>query len=227
MSIQGEKITIRDGRLDVPSNPVIPFIEGDGIGPDIWRASVRVFDAAVEKAYGGARKIFWTELLAGQKAFDKTRQLAAAGDSRRVQGVPCGHQRPPHNPNRRRDKVAERRFAAGARPVRLPAPGALFQRRGQPRQAPRPRGHGDIPREHRGHLRGHRIRARLGRRRKAQSVFEGGISRKVRESPLPGIVRNRDKARLAGGHGEARQVRHRVRDCPGQEERHARPQGQP
>ena len=72
MSIQGEKITIRDGRLDVPSNPVIPFIEGDGIGPDIWRASVRVFDAAVEKAYGGARKIFWTELLAGQKAFDKT-----------------------------------------------------------------------------------------------------------------------------------------------------------
>ena len=47
MSIQGEKITIRDGRLDVPSNPVIPFIEGDGIGPDIWRASVRVFDAAV------------------------------------------------------------------------------------------------------------------------------------------------------------------------------------
>lgn len=72
MSIQGEKITIRDGRLDVPSNPVIPFIEGDGIGPDIWRASVRVFDAAVEKEYGGARKIFWTELLAGQKAFDKT-----------------------------------------------------------------------------------------------------------------------------------------------------------
>lgn len=81
MSIQGEKITIRDGRLDVPSNPVIPFIEGDGIGPDIWRASVRVFDAAVEKAYGGARKIFWTELLAGQKAFDKT---PAAGCRRRL-----------------------------------------------------------------------------------------------------------------------------------------------
>ena len=72
MSIQGEKITIRDGRLDVPSNPVIPFIEGDGIGPDIWRASVRVFDAAVEKAYGGARRISWMEVLAGQKAFDKT-----------------------------------------------------------------------------------------------------------------------------------------------------------
>ena len=72
MSIQGEKITIRDGRLDVPSNPVIPFIEGDGIGPDIWRASVRVFDAAVEKAYGGARRISWMEVLAGQKAFDKS-----------------------------------------------------------------------------------------------------------------------------------------------------------
>ena len=50
MSVSGEKITIRDGKLAVPSNPVIPFIEGDGIGPDIWRAAVRVFDAAVVKA---------------------------------------------------------------------------------------------------------------------------------------------------------------------------------
>ena len=54
--VGGEKITISGGRLTVPNNPVIPFIEGDGIGPDIWRASVRVLDAAVEKAYGGAEK---------------------------------------------------------------------------------------------------------------------------------------------------------------------------
>jgi isocitrate dehydrogenase len=61
-----------DGRLDVPDDPIIPFIEGDGTGPDIWAASVRVFDAAVQKAYGGRRRISWLEVLAGQKAFDRT-----------------------------------------------------------------------------------------------------------------------------------------------------------
>ncbi len=67
----GAKITIRDGRLQVPDQPIVPFIEGDGTGPDIWRASVRVMDAAVQKAYGGKRKIQWMEVLAGQKSFDK------------------------------------------------------------------------------------------------------------------------------------------------------------
>jgi len=60
------------GGLRVPDRPILPFIEGDGTGPDIWAASVRVFDAAVEKAYGGAREIAWFEVLAGQKAFDET-----------------------------------------------------------------------------------------------------------------------------------------------------------
>ena len=68
----GQQISIANGKLNVPDRPVIPFIEGDGTGPDIWRASVRVFDAAVQKAYGGRRKIAWMEVLAGQKAFDKT-----------------------------------------------------------------------------------------------------------------------------------------------------------
>jgi len=67
----GEKITISNGILNVPDNPIIPFIEGDGTGPDIWRASVRVFDAAVEKAYGGKRKLHWMEVYAGQKPYDK------------------------------------------------------------------------------------------------------------------------------------------------------------
>jgi len=66
----GQKIAIDNGKLSVPDNPVLPFIEGDGTGPDIWRASVRVFDAAVEKAYQGARKIEWKEVLAGEKAFN-------------------------------------------------------------------------------------------------------------------------------------------------------------
>ena len=69
----GKKITLdSDGHLSVPDQPIIPFIEGDGTGPDIWAASVRVFDAAVEKAFGGKRKIAWMEVLAGQKAFDET-----------------------------------------------------------------------------------------------------------------------------------------------------------
>jgi isocitrate dehydrogenase len=68
----GEKITISRGKLKVPDNPVIPFIEGDGTGPDIWRASVRVLDAAVEKAYKGKKKIEWKEVLAGEKSFKKT-----------------------------------------------------------------------------------------------------------------------------------------------------------
>src|SRR2546423_3708505 len=66
----GEKIT-RTDRLNVPDRPIIPFIRGDGTGPDIWAASVRVFDAAVEKAYGGKKKIGWVEVFAGQVAKDK------------------------------------------------------------------------------------------------------------------------------------------------------------
>jgi isocitrate dehydrogenase len=68
----GSKISIQNNTLTVPDNPVIPFIEGDGTGPDIWAASVRVFDAAVQKAYQGKRKIEWLEVYAGEKAFDKT-----------------------------------------------------------------------------------------------------------------------------------------------------------
>jgi len=71
MSQNGSKIQMDNGKLHVPNDPIIPFIEGDGIGPDIWRASVRVFDAAVEKAYQGERKIHWIEVYAGEKAFNK------------------------------------------------------------------------------------------------------------------------------------------------------------
>jgi isocitrate dehydrogenase len=70
---RGEIISIKDGRLQVPDHPIIPFIEGDGTGPDIWRASVRVFEAALAKAYGGTRRIVWKEVLAGQRAFDATK----------------------------------------------------------------------------------------------------------------------------------------------------------
>jgi isocitrate dehydrogenase len=69
---EGQPIQIQNGTLKVPDRPIIPFIEGDGTGPDIWRASQRVFDAAVAKAYGGKRAIVWREVLAGQKSFDKS-----------------------------------------------------------------------------------------------------------------------------------------------------------
>ncbi|MCG3159543.1 MAG: Isocitrate dehydrogenase [NADP] [Acidobacteria bacterium] len=67
----GQAIKVEKGRLIIPDNPVIPFIEGDGTGRDIWKASERVFDAAVEKAYGGKRRIVWYEIFAGEKAFEK------------------------------------------------------------------------------------------------------------------------------------------------------------
>jgi isocitrate dehydrogenase len=67
---EGEKITMKDGKLQVPNNPIIPFIEGDGTGRDIWRASKRVLDAAVEKAYKGEKKIAWYEVFAGEKAYN-------------------------------------------------------------------------------------------------------------------------------------------------------------
>jgi len=69
----GDLITIESGKINVPDYPIIPFIEGDGIGPDIWKASQRILDAAVQKAYGDKRKIYWTEVLAGEKAFNKTK----------------------------------------------------------------------------------------------------------------------------------------------------------
>ena len=69
MSVDGSKIKIQNGKLDVPNDPIIPYIEGDGIGPDIWKSAVRVIDAAVEKAYKGEKKINWLEVYAGEKAF--------------------------------------------------------------------------------------------------------------------------------------------------------------
>ena len=69
-----EKITMTDGKLTVPDNPQIPFISGDGIGPEIWAAAKEVFDAAIKKAYAGQKAVDWIPLLAGQTAFDQTGQ---------------------------------------------------------------------------------------------------------------------------------------------------------
>ncbi len=75
----GKRITVENGRLQVPDNPVIPYIEGDGTGRDIWKASQRVFDAAVEKAYGGQRRVVWYEVFAGEKAFNQFNEWLPKG----------------------------------------------------------------------------------------------------------------------------------------------------
>ncbi|MGE0105011.1 MAG: isocitrate dehydrogenase (NADP(+)) [Blastocatellales bacterium] len=81
----GKAITVEDGKLVVPDNPIIPFIEGDGIGVDIWAASVRVFDAAVAKAYGGKRRIVWYEVFAGEKAHKKFNEWLPKGTLNAIQ----------------------------------------------------------------------------------------------------------------------------------------------
>ncbi|MGH8626539.1 MAG: isocitrate/isopropylmalate family dehydrogenase, partial [Gammaproteobacteria bacterium] len=78
----GEKITVRDGKLAVPDNPVIGFVEGDGIGPDIMRASLRIWDSAIEEAYGGKRQIHWMELYLGEKAAEKYEGEFFPGETR-------------------------------------------------------------------------------------------------------------------------------------------------
>src|SRR6188474_2061998 len=71
-AVSGDSIQMQNGRLSVPDRPIIPFIEGDGTGPDIWRATRHVLDGAVEKVYGGSRSIAWFEVLAGEKAYNQT-----------------------------------------------------------------------------------------------------------------------------------------------------------
>jgi isocitrate dehydrogenase len=79
---EGTAITRKNGRLVVPDDPIVPFIEGDGTGPDIWRASVRVFDAAVQKAYGGKKRIVWFEVPAGRESQGSARRVAAERHAR-------------------------------------------------------------------------------------------------------------------------------------------------
>ena len=125
----GDKITIAKGKLTVPRHPIIPFIRGDGTGPDIWAASVRVFDAAVEKAYGGAKKIAWMEVFAGETSKNKFDNWLPDDTVEAFKEYPRRHQGPADHARRRRHPLAERGAAADARSLRLPAAGAVFHRR--------------------------------------------------------------------------------------------------
>ena len=126
-----------------------------------------------------ARQIVWHEVLAGEKAFNTTGELAARRDARRLPRVPGRHQGTAHHARRRRHPLAERRPAPGARPLRLPAAGALLPGRADAGQAARAGRHGDLPREHRRHLRRHRVRRGHAGGREAEAVAQGRVPEAV------------------------------------------------
>jgi isocitrate dehydrogenase len=112
--MSNQKITCQNGNLSVPNNPIIPFIEGDGTGADIWAASVRVFDAAVQKAYNGSRKIEWREVLAGEKAFNQTQNWLPQETLDVINEYLVAIKRTSYDPSRRRNQVIECGFETAA-----------------------------------------------------------------------------------------------------------------
>ncbi len=184
----GERIQVRDGQLVVPDPPVLPFIEGDGTGPDIWAASQPVFDAAVEKAYGGRRRIHWMEVLAGEKSFQQTGSWLPDETLDAFREYLVGIKGPLTTPvggGIRSLNVALRQILdlyACVRPVRW------FEGVPQPREEAGRRGHGDLPREHGRHLRRHRVRGGDRRREALSRGVLGDVPRPLQEGSLPRVV---------------------------------------
>ena len=195
-----------DGTLQVPDEPIIPFIEGDGTGVDIWPAAKLVLDAAAAKH---GHKVAWKEVLAGQKAFDETGELAARRDRRHLPLAPDRDQGPADHAGRRRHPLAQRGAAPDPRPLRVPAPGALVHRRALARRAPRAGRHGHLPGEHRGRLR--RLRGAVGH---AGGRAAGRVPAHRDGLAHPGALRHRDQADLAHGVQAPHPRRHRVRARP-------------
>ncbi len=180
----GGKITIAQGKLNVPENPVIPFIRGDGTGPDIWAASVRVFDAAVQKASAGKRKVSWFEVHAGETSFKKFNNWLPDDTVAGVPGIFGRDQRPADHAGGRRHPLAQCRLAPDARPLRLPAARAIFSGRSFACQTSGKGGHDHLPRKHRGHLRRHRIRRRHAGEPKDSGLSGPEFSQGIQEDSL-------------------------------------------
>ena len=144
----------------VPDNPVIPYIEGDGTGRDIWKASQRVFDAAVENVFGGKRRIVWYEVFAGEKAFRQFGEWLPQGHARRHQRISHRHQGPAHDSGGRRHSQPECGAAATAESLRLLAAGEIHSGRALAGAATRDDEHHHLPREYRRRLRRHRVARR-------------------------------------------------------------------
>ena len=171
----GEKIS-RQEKLTVPDHPVIPFIRGDGTGPDIWAASVRVFDAAVEKAYGGKKKISWFEVFAGQSAKDKFDNWLPDDTVEAFREYLVGIKGPLTTPVGGGIRSLNVALAPDARSLRLSAPGAVFPRRPLARETSGEGEHGDLPRKHGRHLRRHRMGRRHAGVAKDSRFSREGIS---------------------------------------------------
>ena len=155
---EGTAITRQpDGSLAVPDDPIIPFIEGDGIGRDIWRASVRVFDAAVKKTFGERKRVVWFEVSGRREGPGTGRGVAPDRHARSGQGVQGRDQGPADDSGRRRHSQPERIAAAVARPLRVRAPGAVLRRHPVAGAPSRADGRRHLPREHGGRLRRHRV----------------------------------------------------------------------
>jgi hypothetical protein len=194
----GQKIKVNpDFSLQVPDEPIIPYIEGDGTGVDITPVMIKVVDAAVAKAYGGKKKIRWMEIYAGEKStrvygpdvWLPPETLEGAARLRRLdQGAA-------DDPGRRRHPLAQRRAPPGARPLRVPQADPVLQGRAFAGQGAREDQHGDLPRELGGHLRRDRVRSR---EREGQAPDQGAAGRLRRqEDPLPEDLGDRHQAGLA------------------------------
>ena len=240
----GEKIT-RDQKLTVPDNPIIPFIRGDGTGPDIWAASVRVFDAAVKKAYGGKKKIAWFEVFAGQAAKDKFDNWLPDDTVEAFREYLVGIKGPLTTPVGGGIRSLNVALRQTSRSLRLSAPGAVFSRRPLARETSGEGQHGDLPRKHGGHLRRHRIRGRHSGSAEDSRFLREGISEGVQEDPF----RHKEKAaefwKMVGAPEKSDVMvgigikpvsrsgsvpldpqRHQLRDPEQAQERHVGPQGQ-
>ena len=206
-----QKITIKNGKSNFPSPPPPLLIKGQET-PPIWRASVRVFDAAVQKAYGGKRKIPWLEVYAGEKAFNEVQATGCpTRPSRRSATTSSVDQGPADHAGRRRHPLAERRAAPDARPLRLPAPGALVQGRALAGEAPE-KVDMVIFRENTEDIyAGIEFEPARPRTRSSRAV-QAGVPEGVRQDPLPGDLGHRHQARVAGRHRAAVPRRDRVRD---------------
>jgi hypothetical protein len=153
----GQKITVEGDRLKVPDRPIIPFIEGDGIGRDIWRASQRVFDAAVEKAFQGKRSVAWYEIFAGEKAFNAFGEWLPEDSVKAIAEFAVAIKGPLTTPVGGGIRSLKRHPSPGAGPLCLRPAGALLRRSAFAGQAPGKSKCGYLSRKHRRCLRRHRV----------------------------------------------------------------------
>ena len=168
----GSKITFENGKFVIPDNPIIPFIEGDGTGRDIWKASVRVFDAAVEIAYNGKRRVAWYEVFAGEKAMDRFKTWLPDDTVAAFRELRIGIKGPSDDSGRRRHPLTERRVAADPRSLCLCSAGEVLQGHSLAGEEPAAHEHRHLPREYGRRLCRHRMERGYARGERADRIHQ-------------------------------------------------------